>query len=40
MESYCYLPNIRFVSDGKTPNEKAFGETFKGPIIPFGSKVQ
>ena len=27
------------VSDGKTPNERRFGQPFKGPIIPFGSLV-
>ena len=28
------------LSDGKTPNERRFGQPFKGPIIPFGSLVE
>ena len=40
MECYTYLRNIQdLLSDGQTPYEKRFGETFKGPIIPFGSLV-
>ena len=29
-----------FLSDGKTPYERRFGQPFKGPIIPFGSLVE
>ena len=28
------------ISDGKTPYERRFGQTFKGPIVPFGSLVE
>ena len=28
------------LSDGKTPNERRFGEPFGGPIIPFGLLVE
>ena len=38
MECYTYLRNIQdLLSDGKTPNERRFGQPFKGHIIPFGS---
>ena len=42
MECYTYLRNIQdLLSDGKTPYERRFGETFlEGPIIPFGSLVE
>ena len=41
MECYTYLRNIQdLLSDGKTPNERHFGEPFQGPIIPFGSLVE
>ena len=41
MECYTYLPNITdLLYDGKTPNERRFGQPFKGPIIPFGSLVE
>ena len=40
-ECYTYLRNIQdLLSDGKTPNERRFGELFKGPTIPFGSLVE
>ena len=29
-----------YLSDGKTPYEKRFGQPSKGPIIPFGSLVE
>ena len=29
-----------FLSDGKTPYERRFGQPFNGPIIPFGSLVE
>ena len=29
-----------FLTDGKTPYERRFGQPFKGPIIPFGSLVE
>ena len=28
------------MADGKTPSERRFGESFKGPIIPFGAVVE
>ena len=38
MECYTYLRNIQdLLSDGNTPQERRFGEPFKGPIIQFGS---
>ena len=40
MEWYTYLRNVTDLrSDGKTPYER-FGQPFKGPIIPFGSRVE
>ena len=41
MECYTYLRNVTdLLSDGKTPNERRFGQPFKGPITPFGSLVE
>ena len=41
MECYTYLRNVTdLFSDRKTPNERRFGQPFKGPIIPFGSLVE
>ena len=41
MECYTYLrKRHRFVSDGKTPYERRFGQPSKGLIIPFGSLVE
>ena len=41
MECYTYLRNVTdLLSDGKTPNERRFGQPFKGPIIPFSSLVE
>ena len=41
MEGHCYLWNIPdLLSCGRTPNQRRFGEPFKGPIIPFGSLVE
>ena len=41
VECYSYLRNVTdLLSDGKTPNERRFGQPFKGPIIPFGSLVE
>ena len=40
MEYYTYLRNVTdFLSDGKTPYERRFGQPFQGPIIPYGSLV-
>ena len=38
MECYTYLRNVTDLlsADGKTPNERRFGQPFEGPIIPFG----
>ena len=41
MECSCYLRNVQdLLADGRTPYERRFGETFKGPIIPFGALVE
>ena len=41
MKCHTFLRNIRdLLSDGKTPNERRFGQPFKGPMIPFGSLVE
>ena len=41
MECHCYLRSIQdLLSDGKTLNERRFGEPFKGPSIPFGAMVE
>ena len=41
MECYCYLRNVQdLLADGKTPYERRFGESFKGPVIPFGAEVE
>ena len=41
IECFSYLRNIQdLLSDGKTPYERRFGDTVKGPIIPFGSVVE
>ena len=35
MKCCCYLRNVQdLLADGKTPYERRFGESFKGPIIP------
>ena len=41
MECYCYLRTSQdLLADGKTPYERRFGESIKGPIIPFGAQVE
>ena len=36
MECHTYLRNVQdLLSDGKTPYERRFGQSFKGPIIPW-----
>ena len=41
MECYCHLRNVQdLLADGKTPYERRFGESFKGPMIPFGAPVE
>ena len=41
MKCYCYLRNVQdLLANGKTPYERRFGESFKGPIIPFGALVE
>ena len=41
MERYTCLRHVTdFLSDGKTPYERRYGQPFKGPIIPFGSLVE
>ena len=35
MQCYTYLRNVTdFLSDGKTPYERRFGQPFEGAIIP------
>ena len=41
MECYICLRNVTdLLSDGKTPNERRFGQPCEGPFIPFGSWVE
>ena len=41
MECSCYLrSDENLLADQKTPHEWRFGESFKGPIIPFGAMVE
>ena len=41
MECYCYLRNVQdLLADGKTPNERRFGEAFERRIIPFGAVAE
>ena len=41
MECYCYLRIVQdLLADGKTPYGRRFGESCKGPIIPFGALVE
>ena len=41
MECKTYLRNVTYLlSDGKTPNERRFGQPSKGPFIPFGSLLE
>ena len=41
MECFSYLRNVQdLLSDGKTPNERRFGQSLEGPIIPYGSLVE
>ena len=41
MECCCYLRNVQdLLADGKTPDERRFGEPFKGPVISSGAMVK
>ena len=41
LECHTYLRNVTvFLSAGKTPYERRFGQPLKGPIVPFGSLVE
>ena len=41
VECYCHVRNVQdILADGETPHERRFGESFKGPIIPFGALVE
>ena len=41
MECYCDLRNVQDLpANGKTPHERRFGKSFKGPIVPFGALVE
>ena len=36
MECYTFLRNVTdLLADGKTPDERGFGQPFQGPVIPF-----
>ena len=41
MECYCCLRKVQdLLTDGTTPYGRRFGESFKGPIVPFGAHVE
>ena len=41
VQCYCFLRNVQdLLADGKTPFERRFGESFKGPITSFGAMVE
>ena len=41
MECCCYLRDDQdLLADGKSQHERRFGESFKGPMIPFGALVE
>ena len=41
MECCCCLRNDQDVlADGKSQNERRFGKSFSGPIVPFGALVE
>ena len=41
VECSCYSRNVQdLLSDGKTPDERGFGEPFRGPIMLFGAKAE
>ena len=41
VECYSCLRNVQdLLADGKTPNERRFGEPFKGPMIFVGAMVE
>ena len=41
MECCRYLRSVKdLLADGKTPYERRFGESFRGPVIPFGAMVE
>ena len=41
LECYTYLRNVTdLLSDGKTPCERRFGQSFKGRTLPLGSLVE
>ena len=41
VDCFSFLRNVQdLLSDGKTPQERRFGEPFNGPIFPFGSLVE
>ena len=41
LECSWYLRNVQdLLADWKTPYERRFGESFKGPIIPFGALIK
>ena len=40
MECHYYLRGVQdLLADGKSQNERRFGESLKGPIIPFDASV-
>ena len=41
MECYCCVRNVQdYLSDGKTPHERRFGQPFSGPKIPVGLVIE
>ena len=41
LECHCYLRNVQdLLADRKTPYERRFGESLKGPIILFGALIE
>ena len=41
MECSCHLRNVQDLrADGKTPDERRFGEPFKGTVVAFGAMVE
>ena len=41
MQCHCYLRNVQdLLANGKSQNERRSGESFKGPIVPFGALLE
>ena len=40
-ECYCHLRNVQYLlADGRTPDERRFGEPLEGLVIPVGAMVE